>query len=148
METHFISEDADQHQSNMEIIKNQIQTLDSEQLLNVIEDEEKNWGLQTKNNTRGEFIKGYVKKLQETMKKKAGSNVFYVSNISVNPEEVTFTDKEKEILLSFQDVINTENEEVVELWRSAKKSSPSKSDAKIIEATDELEDDPIEVLSA
>ena len=41
METHFISEDADQHQSNMEIIKNQIQTLDSEQLLSVLEDEEK-----------------------------------------------------------------------------------------------------------
>ena len=84
----------------------------------------------------------------KTMKKKAGSNVFYVSSISVNPEEVEFTDKEKEILLSFQEVINTENEEVVELWRSAKKSSVSKSDAKIIEATNDLEDDPIEVLSA
>jgi len=82
------------------------------------------------------------------MKKKAGSNVFYVSNISVNPEEVSFSDKEKEILLSFQDVINTENEEVVELWRSAKKTSPEKADAKIIDVVDSLEDDPIEVLSA
>ena len=82
------------------------------------------------------------------MKKKAGSNVFYVSNISVNPEEVTFTDKEKEILLSFQDVINTENEEVVELWRSAKKSSPTTADAKIIEATQDLEDDPAEILAS
>tara|TARA_B100000405_G_scaffold212609_1_gene150050 strand:- start:5966 stop:7921 length:1956 start_codon:yes stop_codon:yes gene_type:complete len=61
METHFISEDADQHQSNMEIIKNQIQTLDSEQLLSVLEDEEKNWGLQTKNNTRVSFELGYRK---------------------------------------------------------------------------------------
>jgi hypothetical protein len=84
----------------------------------------------------------------KTMKKKAGSNVFYVSNISVNPDEVTFTDKEKEILLSFQDVINTENEEIVELWRSAKKASPTTSDAKIIEATQDLEDDPAEILAS
>ena len=84
----------------------------------------------------------------KTMKKKAGSNVFYVSNISVNPEEVTFTDKEKEILLSFQDVINTENEEIVELWRSAKKVSPTTADAKIIEATEDLDDDPAEILAS
>tara|TARA_R100001377_G_C3186205_1_gene108670 strand:+ start:349 stop:1197 length:849 start_codon:yes stop_codon:yes gene_type:complete len=96
---------------------------------------------------RGKVMFNHTLELK-TMKKKAGSNVFYVSNISVNPEEVSFGDKEKEILLSFQDVINSENEEVVELWRSAKKTSPIASDAKIIEAVGELEDDPIAALSS
>jgi hypothetical protein len=83
----------------------------------------------------------------KTKKKKAGSNVFYVSDITVDKDEVEFTDKEKEILLSFQDVINTENEEIVELWRAAKKSEPSKIDAKVVQDV-ELDDDPVEILSA
>ena len=80
----------------------------------------------------------------KSKKKKAGSNVFYVSDISVDADEVQFSDKEKEILLAFQDTINTENEEIVELWRQAKKAEPVSVQA--VEA--EFDDDPIEVLSS
>ncbi len=85
----------------------------------------------------------------KTKKKKAGSNVFYVSDITVDKDEVSFTDTEKETLLSFQETINTENEEIVELWRQAKKAEPvvvKANEAKAVDA--ELEDDPIEVLSS
>jgi len=80
----------------------------------------------------------------KSKKKKAGSNVFYVSDISVDSDEVQFSDKEKEILLAFQDTINTENEEIVELWRQAKKAEPVS-----VQAVDaEFDDDPVEVLSS
>jgi len=80
----------------------------------------------------------------KSKKKKAGSNVFYVSDISVDADEVEFSDKEKEILLGFQDTINTENEEIVELWRQAKKAEPVS-----VQAVDaEFDDDPVEVLSS
>jgi len=85
----------------------------------------------------------------KTKKKKAGSNVFYVSDITVDKDELSFTDAEKEILLSFQETINTENEEIVELWRQAKKAEPvtvKASEAKTIDA--EFDDDPVEVLSS
>ena len=85
----------------------------------------------------------------KTKKKKAGSNVFYVSDITVDKDEVSFTDAEKESLLSFQETINTENEEIVELWRQAKKAEPvsvKASEAKTIDA--EFDDDPVEVLSS
>ena len=96
---------------------------------------------------RGKVMFNHTLELK-TMKKKAGSNVFYVSNISVNPEEVSFGEKEKETLLSFQDVINTENAEVVALWRSAKKTSPVKADANIIDVVDDLEGDPAQMLAS
>ena len=85
----------------------------------------------------------------KTKKKKAGSNVFYVSDITVDKDELSFTDAEKESLLSFQETINTENEEIVELWRQAKKAEPvsvKASEAKTIDA--EFDDDPVEVLSS
>jgi|TARA_R100001460_G_scaffold15642_3_gene34432 hypothetical protein len=85
----------------------------------------------------------------KTKKKKAGSNVFYVSDITVDKDEVSFTDAEKETLLSFQETINTENEEIVELWRQAKKAEPISVKATKAEVVDaEFEDDPIEVLSS
>ena len=52
-------------------------------------------------------------------------------------------------LLSFQETINTENEEIVELWRQAKKAEPISVKASEAEAVDaEFEDDPVEVLSS
>ena len=35
-DTHYISEDADQLQSNMEILKNSVQSLDSDRLLELL----------------------------------------------------------------------------------------------------------------
>ena len=95
---------------------------------------------------RGKVMFNHTLSLK-SKKKKAGSNVFYVSDISVDADEVSFTEKEKDALLSFQETINTENEEIVELWRQAKKAEPvSIKVTKVIDA--DLEDDPIEILSS
>jgi len=97
---------------------------------------------------RGKVMFNHTLSLK-SKKKKAGSNVFYVSDISVDTDEVAFTEKEKDALLGFQETINTENEEIVELWRQAKKAEPvtvKVTEAKTVDA--ELEDDPIEVLSS
>jgi hypothetical protein len=61
MGTHFISEDADQLQSNMEILKNTIQSLNSDELLQVLDDEEKMWDMGVKNNTSVPTELGYKK---------------------------------------------------------------------------------------
>ena len=58
-DTHYISEDADQLQSNMETLKNSVQTLDSDQLLEVLEAHEKEWEMDNKNNTSVPTELGY-----------------------------------------------------------------------------------------
>ena len=61
METHFISEDADQHQSNMEMWKNQIQSLKSENLVELINGLEEEWCIGIRNNTDISSELGYKK---------------------------------------------------------------------------------------
>lgn len=61
METHFISEDADQHQSNMEMWKNQIQSLNSEHLVELINGLEDEWCIGVKNSTDISSDLGYQK---------------------------------------------------------------------------------------
>lgn len=51
MATHYISEDADELQSNMEIIKNKVQSINSDELLKLLEQQEKEWDMGIKNNT-------------------------------------------------------------------------------------------------
>jgi hypothetical protein len=58
-DTHYISEDADQLQSNMEILKNSVQSLDSDRLLEVLEEQEKEWEMDNKNNTSVPTELGY-----------------------------------------------------------------------------------------
>jgi hypothetical protein len=46
----------------------------------------------------------------------------------------------------FQDIINKENDEIVELYKSAKKGQPTSSDGESAKIVEQVED-PIEVLS-
>ena len=54
--------------------------------------------------------------------------------------------KDTETLIVFQGIIDKENNEVVELYKSAKKSQPTISDGKSAKIVEQIED-PIEVLS-
>lgn len=58
-DTHYISEDADQLQSNMEILKNSVQSLDSDRLLELLEEQEKEWEMDNTNNTSVPTELGY-----------------------------------------------------------------------------------------
>jgi hypothetical protein len=51
-----------------------------------------------------------------------------------------------ETLSVFQDIINTENSEVVELYKAAKKGQPTSSDDESANVIKQVED-PVEVLS-
>ena len=75
----------------------------------------------------------------DTERRKAGSNVFYVSNIKVNQMEVTFTKENMELMQKFQETIATENEDIVSLWKDANKSKNNgndKASAKIVSAVE------------
>ena len=64
----------------------------------------------------------------DTIRRKAGINVFYVSEIKVNQNEVTFTKEDMELMQKFQDIITTENEEIVDLWKQANKAKNNGTD--------------------
>jgi hypothetical protein len=84
----------------------------------------------------------------DTERRKAGSNVFYVSTIKVNQDEVTFTKEDMELMTRFQDTITTENEEVVGLWKEANKTKISGDDIKVKEVIAEIDGSPFEVKTA
>ena len=71
----------------------------------------------------------------DTIRRKAGSNVFYVSDIKVNTNEIAFTKEDMELMKKFQDIITSENEDVVALWKEAnnkKNNGNDKGDKKIV----------------
>ena len=75
----------------------------------------------------------------DTERRKAGSNVFYVSAIKVNQKEVVFTKEDMELMQKFQNIIATENEDVVALWKDSNKSKNNgndKASAKIVSAVE------------
>ena len=83
----------------------------------------------------------------DTKRQKKGGNVFYVPEISVNADaNLQLSDTDMETLKVFQESIDVENKEVIDLYNSAKSKSSNghdKIDAKIVE-----ELDPEKVLSA
>ena len=83
----------------------------------------------------------------DTKRQKKGGNVFYVPEISVNADaNLQLSDTDMETLKVFQESIDVENKEVIDLYNSAKGKSANghdKIDAKIVE-----ELDPEKVLSA
>ena len=83
----------------------------------------------------------------DTKRQKKGGNVFYVPEISVNADaNLQLSDTDMETLKVFQESIDVENKEVIDLYNSAKGKSANghdKIDAKIVE-----EIDPEKVLSA
>ena len=83
----------------------------------------------------------------DTKRQKKGGNVFYVPEISVNADaNLQLSDTDMETLKVFQESIDVENKEVIDLYNSAKGKAAKghdKIDAKIVE-----ELDPEKVLSA
>ena len=83
----------------------------------------------------------------DTKRQKKGGNVFYVPEISVNADaNLQLSDTDMETLKVFQESIDVENKEVIDLYNSAKGKAANghdKIDAKIVE-----ELDPEKVLSA
>ena len=85
----------------------------------------------------------------DSFRQKKGSNVFYVPIVKVNSDvNLPVTDKDKDTLRLFQEVIQQENDEIISLWKTVKnkRSNPTDGDnAKIIE---QVEAEPAEVLSS
>jgi len=83
----------------------------------------------------------------DTKRQKIGGNVFYVPEISVNADaNLQLSDTDMETLKVFQESIDVENKEVIDLYNTAKSKGANghdKIDAKIVE-----ELDPEKVLSA
>ena len=83
----------------------------------------------------------------DTKRQKKGGNVFYVPEISVNADaNLQLSDTDMDTLKVFQESIDIENKEVIDLYNSAKTKSTNsvdELDAKIVE-----ELDPEKVLSA
>jgi adenylate kinase family enzyme len=84
----------------------------------------------------------------DSKRQKKGGNVFYTPEIAVNADaNLQMSKEDMETLSVFQDVINKENTEVVDLYKAAKKGAPIASDAKTEEVVAEV-NDPIKTLSA
>ena len=78
----------------------------------------------------------------DTIRRKAGSNVFYVSEIKVNQKEVTFSKEDMELMQKFQDIITTENEEIVDLWKQANKAKNNGTDEDSKKIVSDVEGSP------
>ena len=81
----------------------------------------------------------------ETERRKAGSNVFYVSSITVNQDEVKFTKDDMELMQKFQEIVTAENEEVVTLWKDANKSKNGTADKESAKIVSDIDGSPFEV---
>lgn len=80
----------------------------------------------------------------DTERRKAGSNVFYVSSIKVNQDEVKFTKEDMELMNKFQDIVSSENEEVISLWKDANKSKNGTADNESAKLVSDVEGSPFE----
>jgi len=82
----------------------------------------------------------------DTNRQKKGGNVYYTPEISVNSEAgLEMSKDDMETLTVFQEAINKENTEVVDLYKAAKKAAYKVSDADMKVVIDAVED-PLEVL--
>ena len=81
----------------------------------------------------------------DTERRKAGSNVFYVSSIKVNQDEVKFTKEDMELMQKFQAIVSSENEEVISLWKDANKSKNGTADNESAKIVSDVEGSPFEV---
>ena len=83
----------------------------------------------------------------DSKRQKKGGNVYYTPEISVNADaNLQMSKEDMETLTVFQDIINTENAEVVGLYKAAKKGQLTSSDGESAKVVKQVED-PVEVLS-
>ena len=86
----------------------------------------------------------------ETKRQKKGGNVFYVPEITVNADaNLQLSDADMETLKVFQESIDIENKEVIDLYNSAKAKAPNGSDKIDAEIVEDVDDQlPEKVLSS
>ena len=78
----------------------------------------------------------------DTKRQKKGGNVFYVPEIAVNADaNLQLSDTDMETLKVFQESIDIENAEVVDLYNTAKSNQTSNSDKIDAEIVEEMDDD-------
>jgi len=83
----------------------------------------------------------------DSKRQKKGGNVYYTPEISVNADaNLQMSKEDMETLTVFQDIINTENTAIVDLYKAAKKGQPTSSDGESAKVVKQVED-PVEVLS-
>jgi hypothetical protein len=81
-----------------------------------------------------------------TKRKKAGSNVYYVSEVNIDNKEIPFTQKDLEHMDMFNALIAEENTRVSTKWQTA--NSNKEQDVASAKVINELSDDPEMVLQA
>jgi len=79
-----------------------------------------------------------------TKRRKAGSNVYYVSEVNIDNKEIPFTQKDLEHMDMFNALIGEENTRVSTKWQNA--NSNKEQDAASAKVINELSDDPEMVL--
>ena len=85
----------------------------------------------------------------DTKRQKKGGNVFYVPEIAVNADaNLQLSDTDMETLKVFQESIDIENAEVVDLYNTAKSKQPSASDKIDAEIVEDVGDAPEKVLAS
>jgi|TARA_R100001530_G_scaffold76395_1_gene53649 hypothetical protein len=81
-------------------------------------------------------------------KQKTGSNVYYVPDIDVNSSANLSMSKDDEATFAvFLEIIKSENDEIVSLWKAAKAKKPTSRDGDTATIIKDIEADPIEILS-
>ena len=85
-----------------------------------------------------------------TKRQKKGGNVYYTPDITVNADaNLQLSDDDMDTLKIFQDSIDVENKEVVELYNTAKSESVKKQSDKIdAEIVENIEDTPEKILAS
>ena len=85
----------------------------------------------------------------DTKRQKKGGNVFYVPEIAVNADaNLQLSDMDMETLKVFQESIDVENAEVVDLYNTAKTKQPNVSDKIDAEIVEDVDDAPEKVLAS
>ena len=85
----------------------------------------------------------------DTKMQKKGGNVFYVPEIAVNADaNLQLSDTDMETLKVFQESIDIENAEVVNLYNTAKTKQPNMSDKIDAEIVEDVDDAPEKVLAS
>ena len=76
--------------------------------------------------------------LLSTQRKKHGANVYYMTSISLDKEDVEFTKKNYETIEMFNQLITEENTEIADSWKSAQnKKAKDGETAEVINAVEE-----------
>ena len=85
----------------------------------------------------------------DTKRQKKGGNVFYVPEIAVNADaNLQLSDTDMETLKVFQESIDIENAEVIDLYNTAKSKQPNVSDKIDAEIVEDVDDAPEKVLAS